>query len=161
MSKINLALYITPKDLELLRDKKTRKDKNCTETIITRSLELVLQAQKGDTKARNYLFLLNTPFMRWKLNKWFHIQPNKFDEYISDCFLYFKDAVESFDSEKSNNFISFLGMRLKNEFVNEYNLQKRKKLDIADHLDCLTDEEYDGKYFVDYDVRIFEMQNDE
>jgi len=161
MSKINLSLYITPEDLELLRDKKSRRDKNCKETIITRNLELVLQAQKGNTKARNYLFLLNTPFMRWKLNQWFHIQPNQFDEYISDCFFYFQDAVDLFDSTKSDNFLSFLGMVLKNNFINEHNFQKRRKLDIADHIDCSTDEEYDSKYFVDYDVKIFELQNDE
>ena len=160
-SKIDLSLYITPADLKLLRDKKGRSTRNGKFNIIKRSLELVREAKKGNIESRNYLFLLHTPYMRWKLNQWFCIHPSKFDEYMSDCFLYFQSAVDVFDETKSDNFIFILGRVLKQNFINDYNYQKLHKLDIANYSDCEEDSEYEDKYFVDYDVKIFEIQNAE
>lgn len=89
-SHIRLDLYLNENDLRLLRDKRSRKDKDSEENIVTRSFELVMKAKGGCNKSRDTLFLMHTPLMRKKLNEWFKIHPAYFDEYLSNCFIFFQ-----------------------------------------------------------------------
>lgn len=140
-SKINLELYLSPEDVEILRDKKNRNVKGKSR-IVERSLQLVLEAKTGNIKSRNELFLLHTPLMRSVLNKTFDIKPDEFDDYLSWCFESFCDSVMSFNPEKSNNFIPLLRLNIKNFFINKYKSKEMRQISRTTSLDkiCETDE---------------------
>lgn len=159
-SKINLDVHLSEKDLQLLRDKEGRKNKNNKKNIITRSYTLVIKAKKGDIDARNTLFLLHTPLMRNYLNRTFYIHPTKFDEYLSDCFEYFLNAVKSFNKKKSNNFVYFLQRHLFQGFVNKYRYNKLHNLDTINYEEIDKDYETENN-FLSIDENLFNLENDE
>jgi len=158
LSNINLDLYLSKEDLTLLRDKRGRKDKNKKNNIVTRSLELVLKAKKGDVEARNTLFLLHTPLMRNILNKKFFVHPSEFDDYISECFFWFLTAVEDFDKKKSNNFVSLLQTRIQQRFINKYKYDDLHDLDCIEYIESDKDYELE-KSLIYEDENLFNIEN--
>ena len=156
-SAINLDLYINPDDLKLLRNKKSRKDKDCKDTIITRSLDLVKEAKEGNIESRNYLFTIHTPLMRSCLNRWFSIPPTEFDDYLSWCFDSFLESVKSFDPEKSNNFIYLLKRKLYNFFINKYKSKEFKKITVTSSLDYYIEtDELNAEKYLKYEDKNFD-----
>lgn len=159
-SSIDLDKYLSEDDLALLRDKTGRKDKNKKVTIITRSLQLVKKAKKGDIESRNYLFLLHTPFMRNILNKKFSIRPTEFDDYLHECFEIFLDTIEKFQIKKSNNFIYLFQRNIYNTFVNNYKFRKRNDLPTVEYIE--QDKEYEeNNNLLSIDENLYNIDNDE
>jgi DNA-directed RNA polymerase specialized sigma subunit len=157
-SEINLDLYISKEDLELLRNKKSRKLKNEKNTIITRSYELVKKAKAGDIKARNYLFLLHTPLARYTLNKNFSIHPSEFDDWIAECFFIFLEAIEKFDLKKSNNFIYLYQLCIVNEFKNEYEKKKRHHIPTTEYDETIDKDYEDNIHLLSHDVELLNIE---
>lgn len=114
-SIIDFRHYISKEDLEMLND--SNRNIKGRSKIIDRSLELALKAQQGDVEARNYLFLLHIPLMRHILNKRFNINAFKFEQHISLCFEAFIEAINSFNPKKSNNFVSFLNLKIYRYYI--------------------------------------------
>lgn len=157
-SEINLDLYISKEDLELLRNKKSRKSKNEKNTIITRSLELVKKAKKGNIEARNYLFLLHTPLVRYTLNKNFSINPYEFDDWIAECFFIFLEAIEKFNPKKSNNFIYLYKVCIINAFKNNYKFEKRHYIPTTEY-DETIDKDYENNiHLLSHDAELLNIE---
>lgn len=157
-SSINLDLYLNKEDLELMRDKKNRKDKNSKNNIRERNLELVIKAKNGDIEARNTLFLLNTPIIRYTINKKFLIHPSEFDDIMSDSFFMFLKAVDNFNPTKSNNFVSLLQRCIVNELINNYHFDKRHNLDTVEY-DETCDKEYeDDNNLLSNDINLLKIE---
>ena len=114
-SIIDFRHYISKEDLEMLND--SNRNIKGSSKIIKRSLELALKAQQGDVESRNYLFLLHIPLMRHILNKKFNINAFEFEQHISLCFEAFIEAINSFNPEKSNNFVSFLNLKIYRYYI--------------------------------------------
>ena len=134
-------------DLDLLKAYKKKPTDEIKKQIIQRDLILVRKTKGGDIKARNALFLKHTPFVRSFLHNKFILQPEEFDDYISQCFMCFLVyCIPFFDETKGSNFLNYFYYSLDAWFKNDANYQKRHKLDLV-YLDKFdeNEEESGGK----------------
>lgn len=151
-SRFNLNKLLSKEDLELLKDGNRRKE------LVERCFVLVMEA-KGDiskgispnNKSRDSLFFILSSMIRYYMNRWFDNNPEDFDEIINESYLIFVDAIEKFNPEKSNNFISFFKMYLFNQHINrlkrETMIVKKNVINMGE----LSEEEIDTVYSVKYD----------
>lgn len=137
-SEIALDLLVKSKDLEqidldLLKEYKLKPTKEVKEKIIARDLILVEEAQKGDIKSRNALFLKHTPFLRYYLHNKFNPNPEQFDDLLSSCFeALLEYCIPDFDKNKNNNFLNHYRRSLDAWFINKYRYDERHKIDTID-----------------------------
>lgn len=144
-SKFNLKKLIPEEDYKLLKDNNRRSE------LVQRCLVLALEAKNGDMKSRDNLFFMLSSMIRYYMNLWFDNHPEDFDEIMNESYLIYINCLKVFNPEKSNNFISFFKMYLRNQYINilrrETMIVKKNVINMGE----LSEEEIDAVYSIQYD----------